>query len=140
MNWTARKAASATSGSIALGTSPSYVPGVAQLGKGRENAPGVLDKGIAAPTVIPMDPVLDTPTIIDFETPTARSRVITARAAVEEAQEQLLSASQQYRDEVRAYFWSRRQSNVSHRKIAEELGIADTTLRELLRFNRRSTR
>jgi DNA-directed RNA polymerase specialized sigma24 family protein len=104
-------------------------------------APGVLDKSNAAPTVIPMDPVLDTPTtIIDFETPTARSRVITARAAVEEAQEQLLTASQHYRDEVRAYFWSRRQSNVSHRKIAEELGIADTTLRELLRFNRRSTR
>jgi DNA-directed RNA polymerase specialized sigma24 family protein len=103
-------------------------------------APGVLDKSDAAPTVIPMDPVLDTPTIIDFETPTARSRVITARAAVEEAQEQLLAASQMYRDEVRAYFWSRRQSKVSHRKIAEELGIADTTLRELLRFSRRSTR
>jgi hypothetical protein len=88
-----------------------------------------------------MTPDLETTPDIDFDLgPVGRHRVMNARAALDDAQDALVRASQAYRDAVRSYYREKRRPGVTHKAVADDLGISTTALNDLLRPSRRRSR
>lgn len=74
---------------------------------------------------------------IDAQRHHASAVVAHARLQMLAAETTYLDAADTYRTAVQAYMHSRRASGASQRHVAKELGITESTLRDLLRPVRR---